>query len=127
MNEIVLADHESLNRVATAMKHGDRFAIVTEDKNFNPLGHDVHSAQVWIAAAGGGVLMAVGAGALIAAFASREPISQVSLIALGGLVLTLTGGLVLLSILTMRSKYECQMEVDASKKKFRFLLQPKAV
>jgi len=72
MKTIELKDHASLEAIAESMQSGEPFIIITDDKNFNPLGYDRHSADVWLGAAGGGTLMTIGAGALV-----LEPILKI--------------------------------------------------
>jgi alanine racemase len=46
--KIVLRDKETVNEIAAAMKKRETFIIATDDPNFNPLGYDRHSAEVWL-------------------------------------------------------------------------------
>ena len=61
VKRIEITDPASLKEVASTMKRKEPFVIVTDDNDFNPLGKDRHSIEVWIGAAGGGMLMLMGA------------------------------------------------------------------
>jgi hypothetical protein len=115
----------SAKAVAEAMSGHETFALVTDDERFNPLGRDVYSAHVWIETAGGGLLMVLGAGLLVAAFTSNEPVSKLGLYVSGGSILALTGGLVLQSILLLRASYTANREVEGAGK-WRWVLKPTA-
>ena len=103
MRAIRLTGRASLAAIANAMRKRERFAIVTEDKDFDPLGLDRHSAEVWIAAAGGGAMMTIGGAALVLAFADPEPTTKLGLMVGGGVLVTLAGGGVIATILLTRS------------------------
>ena len=66
------------------MKNKERFMILTDDKDFKPLGYDRHSAELWVGAAGGGLMMTIGGGALVLAFLDPEPTSK-----LGALIIAI--------------------------------------
>ena len=125
MNKIELRDHASLQRIATAMKQKEAFVIVTDDKDFNPLGHDRHSAEMWIGAAGGGLLMVMGGGALVLAFLDPEPTTKLGLLIGGGIAMSLAGGGVIITILVTRSKYTAVVTYNRETKKFEWVLQPR--
>ena len=125
MKTITIQDRKSLEQVAAAMKARERFVVVTDDPNFQPLGHDRHSAEVWIGAAGGGTLMTVGAGALVLAFLDPEPTSKLGLLVAGGVIMTLTGGAVIITILVTRAKYTTVMRVDKETGKYEWILEPR--
>jgi hypothetical protein len=78
MKTFEIKDRANVEGVATAMRKGERFVIVTDDENFHPLGYDRHSADIWIGAAGGSALMLFGAGAIVLAFLDPEPTSKLS-------------------------------------------------
>jgi hypothetical protein len=121
---IDFGDRASVKAVAAAMTSHEPIALLTTDKLFKPLGHDVHSAQVWIEAAGGGHLMVLGAGLLVAAFTSTTSMSKLGLYIAGGSILALTGGVVLQNILLLRPSYHGDVDGDSSGDKIRWLLMP---
>jgi hypothetical protein len=117
-------DKEAIQSVARAMKNKERFIIVTPDEHFNPLGYDRHSAHVWIGAAGGGTLMTIGAGALVLAFFDPEPTSKLTALVAGGVIITLAGGAVLITILVTRSGYTSAMHFNHKRKVYEWTLSP---
>ena len=117
-------DKDSIEMVARAMKNRERFIIVTDDEHFNPLGYDKHSAHVWIGAAGGGTLMTIGAGALVLAFLDPEPTSKLTALVVGGVLITLAGGAVLITILVTRSGYTSVMHFNHKRKVYEWTLSP---
>ena len=125
MKTIELKDHSSLEAIAKAMKNKEQFIIVTDDQNFNPLGYDKHSAELWIGAAGGGTLMTIGAGALVLAFLDPEPTTKLGLMVGGGIAMVLTGGAVIIAILVTRSKYTSVLTIDKETGKYEWVLSPK--
>jgi len=114
----------ALEGIAKAMTDKRAFKILTTDSKFNPLGNDPHSAHVWIGAAGGGALMTIGAGALVLAFMDPEPTSKLTLLVSGGILMVLTGGAVIITILVTRSGYTSSMRFDQQTKKYEWVLQP---
>jgi hypothetical protein len=118
-------DKESLKQVAEAIKQEERFTIITKDPHFNPLGNDYHSANVWIAAAGGGGLMTIGAGSLLLAFLDSEPTSKLGILVTGGIILSLAGGGLLLVILLTRSLYTSNMKVNSPVGDYEWVLTPR--
>jgi hypothetical protein len=125
MKRIVLKDRASLEAVAQTMKNKEPFIIITDDENFNPLGYDRYSADIWLGAAGGGALMAIGAGAIYLAFIDPEPTSKLGLLVGGGVALALTGGGVIITVLVTRSKYSATMRFNQKTKKYEWTLAPK--
>ena len=125
MKTIEINDHSSLEAVADAMKKKERFAVVTDDPDFRPLGLDRHSAEVWIGAAGGGMLMTFGAGALVLAFVDPEPTSKLGLLIGGGIAMALAGGGVIMTILVTRAKYTSVMRHDQKTGKYEWILEPR--
>ncbi len=115
---------EAVAEVARAMKAKERFKIVTSDRDFDPLGYDPHSAHIWIGAAGGGVLMTIGAGTLVLAFLDPEPTSKLTALIAGGVVMTLAGGGLIVTILVTRSRYTSAMRFDHKTKKYEWVLSP---
>jgi hypothetical protein len=115
---------EVLQKIAKAMTEKKAFKIVTSDPKFDPLGLDQHSAHVWIGAAGGGLLMTIGAGALVLAFMDPEPTSKLTLLVGGGILMVLTGGGVVITILVTRAGYTSAMRFDQKTKKYEWVLQP---
>ena len=114
-----------VQRIASAMKKKERFKVVTPDRDFNPLGYDRHSAHVWIGAAGGGVLMSIGAGALVLAFLDPEPTSKLTLLVTGGIVMTLSGGTIILTVVVTRGGYTSAMRVNHKTKNYEWVLSPR--
>ena len=45
-HRIEVKDHESIEAIAAAMKKREPIIIATDDKEFNPLGYDRHSAEM---------------------------------------------------------------------------------
>ena len=125
MERYEIVDHESLQAIARAMKKKKAFVVVTDDENFRPLGHDRHSATVWIGAAGGGALMTIGAGALVLAFMDPEPTTKLGLLVGGGVLMALTGGGVIMTILITRSRYTSVMTFNKETKQYEWILQPR--
>lgn len=121
---IDFGDRASVKAVADAMTKHESIALLTTDRLFQPLGHDVHSAHVWIEAAGGGHLMVLGAGLMVAAFTSTASMSKLGLYVAGGSILALTGGVVLQTILLLRSSYHGEVDESASGDKVRWVLTP---
>jgi hypothetical protein len=124
LREIEIVDKASLREIAKAMKGKERFIIVTDDPNFKPLGYDRHSAEVWIGAAGGGLLMTIGAGALVLAFMDPEPTTKLTLMVGGGIAMVLAGGSVVLAILVTRSRYTSVMRRNPETGQFEWILEP---
>jgi hypothetical protein len=124
MRTIKLEGRSSLEAVVSAMRDKETFIIVSEDKDFNPLGYDLHSALVWIGAAGGGMLMILGAGAIVLAFLDPEPTSKLGLLVGGGVLMAVTGGGVILTILITRSSYAATMRYDQREGKYEWILRP---
>ncbi len=125
MLKIELMDRASLEAILDAMKRRTSFCIVTDDPHFNPLGFDRHSAQVWIGAAVGGILMSIGGGALVLAFLDPEPTSKLGLLVGGGIGMAFTGGIIILAVIVMRSGYTSIMRYDKTSGKYEWHLQPK--
>jgi hypothetical protein len=121
---IDFGDRASVKAVAEAMTNHEPIALLTTDKLFKPLGHDVHSAHVWIEAAGGGHLMVLGAGLVVAAFTSTASMSKLGLYVAGGSILALTGGVVLQNILLLRPSYHGDVDGNPSGDKIRWVLMP---
>jgi hypothetical protein len=115
----------SVEAIAEAMKGKETFVVVTGDKHFDPLGYDRHSAHVWVGAAGGGLLMTIGGGALVLAFLDPEPTSKLALLVAGGVLMALTGGGIIFTILVTRSGYTSAMTFDAKSGKYRWILRPR--
>jgi hypothetical protein len=107
------------------MKRKETFVIVTDDPKFNPLGRDIHSAHVWVSAAGGGFLMAIGGVALVLAFLDPEPTTKLSALVIGGTVMAFAGGSIFFTILVSRSGYTSVMQFDANAGKYEWLLSPR--
>lgn len=126
MKIIELNDPISLDQIAKAMKAKEVFKILTSDAKFNPLGFDRHSAEVWIAAAGGGLLLTLGGGTILLAFLDPEPTSKLGLMVIGGTLMTMAGGGIILSILITRSNYTSEMSYDKEKEKYSWTLRPKS-
>jgi len=124
LRAITLKDRESLQAIAKAMKKRERFIIITDDPNFKPLGYDRHSAEVWIGAVGGGLLMTIGAGALVLAFMDPEPTTKLGLLIGGGVAVILAGGSVILTILVTRSRYTSVMRRNTDTGQFEWILEP---
>jgi hypothetical protein len=124
MREIEIVDKASLEAIAKAMKAKERFIIVTDDPNFKPLGYDRHSAEVWIGAAGGGLLMTIGAGVLVLAFMDPEPTTKLGLMVGGGIAVVLAGGTVVLAILITRSRYTSVMRRNPESGQYEWILEP---
>jgi len=122
---IHLHDRESLLQIADAMSRRQTFVIVTDDELFHPLGTDRHSTEVWVGALGGGMLITVGAGALVLAFMDPEPTTKLGLLVSGGILVTLAGGGVILTILVTRSGYRSVMRVNSVTGHYEWLLTPK--
>lgn len=125
MRTIEIRDKSSLQAVAQAMKNKEKFVIATSDKDFKPLGYDKYSAELWIGAAGGGVLMAIGGGALALAFLDPEPTSKLGALVTGGILITLAGGGVLITILVTRSRYQSSMKYNNETGQYEWTLEPK--
>ncbi len=122
--KIEIVDKASLEAIAKAMKGKERFIIVTDDPNFKPLGYDRHSAEVWIGAAGGGLLLTIGAGALVLAFMDPEPTTKLTLMVGGGIAMVLAGGSVVLAILITRSRYTSVMRRNPESGQYEWILEP---
>jgi hypothetical protein len=125
MKRIELTDHKSLEEIAEEMKEKHQFVIITDDKDFNPLGHDKHSAEMWMGAAGGGLLMVIGGGAILMAFLDPEPTTKLGLLIAGGTIITLCGGGILFTIIITRSKYAAIVSVDKNTGKYEWILTPR--
>ena len=125
MKRVELTNQESLKEIAEAMKNKEPFVVVTDDKDFDPLGYDKHSAEMWIGAAGGGVLMTIGAGALVLAFCDPEPTSKLGFLIAGGVLMTVTGGGVILTILVTRAGYSSVKRFNKETGQFEWILEPK--
>ena len=125
MECIRLHDRQSLAQIAQAMKKKETFVIITKDEDFDPLGTDRYSAEIWIGALGGGMLITVGAGALVLAFADPEPTTKLGLMVSGGILVTLAGGGVILTILITRSGYTSMMRADPITGQYEWLLKPR--
>ena len=123
--KIEIKDHSSLDAIASAMKSKRPIIIVTDDKDFNPLGYDRHSAEVWVGAVGGGLLMTLGGGALVLAFLDPEPTTKLGLLVGGGIMMALAGGGVIITILVTRSRYTSVMTYNKQTKKYEWVLQPR--
>jgi hypothetical protein len=123
---IELKDRSSLEEIVTSMKNKERFIIITDDPNFKPLGYDKYSAEKWIGAAGGGVLMALGAGALVLAFMDPEPTSKLGLMVGGGVAMALTGGGIIITLLVTRSRYISIMRFNAVTNQYEWILEPRS-
>ena len=118
-------DKAAVQRIAHAMKRKESFRIITPDSKFDPLGYDKHSAEIWLGAAGGGLLMTVGAGALVLAFLDPEPTSKLGLLITGGIVLTLSGGGVILTVIITRRGYEAGVRIDQRTGTYEWVLRPR--
>jgi len=127
MNEktITLADRSSLKEIVEAMKKKERFVVITDDPNFKPLGLDRYSAEKWIGAAGGGLLMTLGAGALVLAFVDPEPTSKLGLMVGGGIAMAITGGGIIVTLLITRSRYTSIMRFNKDTNHYEWMLEPK--
>ena len=122
---IELKDSDSLKEIVAAMKRKESFIITTDDPNFKPLGYDRYSAEKWIAAAGGGILMTLGAGALILAFVDPEPTSKLTIMVGGGIIMALTGGSIIITLLVVRSGYTSVMRFNKKSGQYEWILEPK--
>ena len=122
---INLKDKASLKEIVASMKRKESFIITTDDPNFKPLGYDKYSAEKWIGAAGGGLLMTIGAGALVLAFIDPEPTSKLSLMVGGGIITVLAGGGVIITLLVVRSGYTSVMRFNKSTGQYEWVLEPK--
>ena len=127
MTKIKIDEKESVNKIASAMKNKEEFIISTIDESFNPLGYDKHSAEIWIASAGGGALMTIGGGALFLAFIDPEPTSKLGLLIGGGILMALTGGAIILTVLVTRAKYESVKKFNKTTGEWEWTLRPKTV
>ena len=125
LKEIRVKDKASLEAIVEAMKKKERFIIVTDDPEFRPLGYDKHSAETWIGAAGGGLLMTIGAGALVMAFMDPEPTTKLGLLVGGGIAMTLAGGGVILALLITRSQYISVMRRNPETGQYEWILEPR--
>ncbi len=125
LKEIRVKDKASLEAIVEAMKKKERFIIVTDDPEFRPLGYDKHSAEIWIGAAGGGLLMTIGAGALVMAFMDPEPTTKLGLLVGGGIAMTLAGGGVILALLITRSQYISVMRRNPETGQYEWILEPR--
>jgi hypothetical protein len=125
METIEIKDRASLKTIADLMKRKKPFVILTDDPNFKPLGHDRHSAEIWIGAAGAGLLMYIGAGALALAFMDPEPTTKLGLLIVGGTMMVLTGGGIIITILVTRSGYTSAVHYNHETGKFEWFLQPR--
>jgi hypothetical protein len=122
---IEINDRFSLQSVAAAMKNGEPFMLITDDEKFDPLSYDRHSAEIWIGAAGGGVLMTGGLAFVALAFLDPEPTSKLSLLVGGGILTTLAGGGVILTILVTRSGYKSRMRRNPKTGRIEWTLEPR--
>ena len=126
MKKIEIKDHESLKKISKAMGQKEPFIIMTSDENFNPLGYDRHSAEVWVGAVGGGLLMTIGAGTLVLAFMDPEPTTKLGLLVGGGIVMVLAGGAVIITILITRSGYTSVKRYNSETNQWEWILTPKS-
>jgi hypothetical protein len=125
MKRIEIKDHASLEDIASEMKNKHQFIIITDDKNFNPLGYDKHSAEIWVGALGGGLLVAVGGGAILLAFLDPEPTTKLGLLIGGGTIMALCGGGIFVTILITRSRYSSIVSFNTETKKYEWILTPR--
>jgi len=114
----------ALKKISAAMKKKEVFVIETPDSNFNPLGYDRYSAQKWMEFAGGGMLMAIGGGAIVLAFMDPEPTSKLGLLVGGGAVMVLAGGGVILAIVVTRSSYSSEVVFNKKTGNYEWKLLP---
>jgi hypothetical protein len=122
--ELLKGNKQNVKLIAKAFKRRNQFAILTNDPQFNPLGHDKHSAEVWIASIGGGFLMLSGAGSILLAFVDPEPTTKLAFMIYGGFGLLFAGGGLLYTIVLSRRNYSSSVSIDPITKKFIWIMTP---
>lgn len=125
MKRFHLKDRSSVEAISEAMRNKELFTIVTDDKDFNPLGYDSHSAEVWIGAVGGGFLMTIGSGAIYLAFRDPEPTSRLGLLVGGGIAMALAGGALIMTVLVTRTGYTSAVHFNRQTGQYEWTLRPR--